>query len=1010
MAAEVLPATGSRLNESRLTDADEDHDSGLDSASSRANSSPSRSDESSRSSVTPVVSRSPSPDRNSTDNADLGLTAEMIEENKRVQRQLMEEEEKKRQDLLKEADKSDDGKKYKQLEFLLQKSTMYTKYLFSRMEGQREDMRIKSERKRKKEEKRAKKKQTEETKQKEANKENEDEIKKPGGRGRGKRRRVEDDDEEKMAEEGQSAKKTKMEMRIEVEVETKAKGEAKVDTEEEQLITTLNEDGLLHSIENISEILSGVRKDSYCRAVNGERISDMQPVLFTGGVLREYQIKGYTWMKSLFQNGINGILADEMGLGKTIQCIALVARLITDKCEGPFLVVAPLSTIPNWYSEFRRFTPKIPVMIHHGGKDARLAKVRKMKEKHRIGPYKTRPVVITSYEMVIQDRPMIGNFPWMCLIVDEGHRIKNMNCRLIRELKQFNASNRLLLTGTPLQNNLSELWSLLNFLLPEIFDDLESFHSWFDMTMVTEQGGEARMREEMVKAERENKVLTMLHEILEPFLLRRLKTDVHLDIPPKREVLVYAPMTPTQADFYQCAVDRTIQTLVAEKNAKESEDIFDHVDEDLENYGRGKMRASRRDVNYAFFEAGSSKTERGNLIRGKDYSRKIYADESSDEEEDEENDKDGEKKEKSPAGKKKKNPVDDWYEQISKMTEERERNRVEVKSTTLKSNIIRIQLRNVMMLLRRCVNHPFLIDWPMTEMDSPTEAIVNVCGKMMILDQMLVHLKKGGHKVLIFSQMTQCLDIIADYLDYRNFDHSRLDGSMSMEDRQENIAAFNADPERFVFLLSTRAGGLGLNLMAADTVIIYDSDWNPQCDLQAQDRAHRVGQTRPVMVYRFTTANTIDQRIIERASAKRKLEKMVMRKGRFQEADKAGKATKKDSAISTSELLDLLQQRDQEREIKTSEKVQMSGKVQWTLTDSDLDALLDRSELYNRWEEERARRRAVDEARKKGEDEEAAIKAVEAAAALHSKFEAKQGNKLFSVVADISGSTLEDFR
>merc|ERR1719447_2487779 len=205
------------------------------------------------------------------------------------------------------------------------------------------------------------------------------------------------------------------------------------------------------------------------------------------------------------------------------------------------------------------------------------------------------------------------------------------------------------------------------------------------------------------------------------------------------------------------------------------------------------------------------------------------------------------------------------------------------------------------------------------------------------------------------------LDIIADYLEFRGFEHSRLDGTMGMQDRQEHIHAFNTDPERFVFLLSTRAGGLGLNLMTADTVIIYDSDWNPQCDLQAQDRAHRMGQKRPVMVYRFITANTIDQKIVERAAAKRRLEKMVIKKGRFQDGDQSN--VKKNSAISPQELLDLLQSRDQDMEIRTSKTRTTKEKVNWTLSEKECDQLLDRSDLYVKWEEDRKQRRREKEAK-----------------------------------------------
>jgi len=407
-------------------------------------------------------------------------------------------------------------------------------------------------------------------------------------------------------------------------------------------------------------------------------------------------------------------------------------------------------------------------------------------------------------------------------------------------------------------------------------------------------------------------------------------------------------------------------------------------------------RKSRKDINYAFFDSGERQAKSMNILKedkaARRKRRKVYADESSDDEgASDDDEKDG--------------ATDDWYEQVSRMTSEREQKKVEITESVKTGNLVRLQLRNVMMLLRRVCNHPFLIDHPLIEMEKPTAKIVNVCGKMMLLDQMLVKLKQKGHKVLIFSQMTQLLDIIADYLDFRGFDHSRLDGSMKMEDRQQHIHTFNTDPERFVFLLSTRAGGLGLNLMTADTVIIYDSDWNPQCDLQAQDRAHRMGQKRPVMVYRFITVNTIDQKIVERAAAKRRLEKMVIRKGRFQDA---AQGAEKKSAISPKELLELLQSRDQEMEIRTSKVRASKGNVNWTMSEAECDQLLDRSDLYVRWEEDRKRRSA---AQKEDDDAEAAADEENRRTEMEAEpvdRPAVSGNGIFAVVETTCGVSADD--
>jgi len=242
-------------------------------------------------------------------------------------------------------------------------------------------------------------------------------------------------------------------------------------------------------------------------------------------------------------------------------------------------------------------------------------------------------------------------------------------------------------------------------------------------------------------------------------------------------------------------------------------------------------------------------------------------------------------------------------------------------------------MTNIMMQLRKCCNHPYLIECPVdqeTLLRKVDEELVTSCGKMLLLDRMLPELKQRGNKVLLFSQMTRMMDILEDYCILRNYGYSRLDGQMRVSERQEEIKKFEADPSVFIFLLSTRAGGLGLNLAVADTVIIYDSDWNPQMDLQAQDRCHRIGQTKPVIVYRFVTANTIDQKIVERASAKRKLEKMIIHKGKF-------KGNQNTAVIDAKELRELLEMRDHEKVISAEDLV---------MSDEDLKTLLDRSDLY----------------------------------------------------------------
>ncbi|KAJ0066903.1 hypothetical protein NL108_004870 [Boleophthalmus pectinirostris] len=653
------------------------------------------------------------------------------------------------------------------------------------------------------------------------------------------------------------------------------------DTSEQKSLEAEDLENMSESNEAIKNRLSEAVRDKAkhlldpSRTVNGEPIPYQQPALFTGGVMRWYQIEGIEWLRMLWENGINGILADEMGLGKTIQCIAHIAMMIEKKVLGPFLVVAPLSTLPNWINEFKRFTPQVSVVLYHGPQAERAKLLKQIRRPHE--PLGMCPVVVTSFEISMIDRKCLQRFQWKYLIVDEGHRIKNLNCRLVRELKMMPTDNKLLLTGTPLQNNLAELWSLLNFLLPEVFDDLKSFESWFDIDSL----GEA---ESLVASEREHNILSMLHQILTPFLLRRLKSDVTLEVPPKKEIIVYAPLTAKQEHLYTAVVNKTIATVLGQD--KKEEPVV------VTSVGRPKRR-SRRAVDYS------------------------------------ETDQD---------------TPDDLEKYLERLQKEQEQSLADSSVVEVQCPLdaqINLKLRNILMLLKKSCNHPYLLEYPLdpaTQEFKIDEQLVQTSGKFQILDRLLPALKKRGHKVLIFSQMTSILDLLMDYCYLRHFEYSRLDGSMPYAEREENITKFFQDPEVFLFLLSTRAGGLGINLTAADTVIIFDSDWNPQADLQAQDRCHRIGQTKPVVVYRFVTANTIDQKIFERASAKRKLEQMVIHKNKFKGA--RTELSQGKSCIDLDELMDLLKARGTEKQVKASR-----GKV---LSDQDLEVLLDRSDLLDK--------------------------------------------------------------
>ncbi|NWH73795.1 HELLS helicase, partial [Piaya cayana] len=597
--------------------------------------------------------------------------------------------------------------RYKRLQHLLEKSNIYSKFLLTKMEQQQlEEQR----RKEKLEKKREMMLKSAKGQNPVDGKEEKSGTKKKRGREDGTYNISEIMSKEEILS---VAKKSKVESQDESSSDKLCPEDLQKNGDSNSVIKDRLCQAVRHSAK---QFLDPVRK------FNGQPVPFQQPKIFTGGVMRWYQVEGMEWLRMLWENGINGILADEMGLGKTIQCIATIALMVERGVPGPFLVCGPLSTLPNWMSEFKRFTPEIPLMLYHGPQQQRRKLVRKIHG--RQGSLQIHPVVITSFEIAMRDRNALQHCFWKYLIVDEGHRIKNMNCRLIRELKRFNADNKLLLTGTPLQNSLAELWSLLNFLLPDVFDDLKSiFESWFDITSITETA------EDIIAKEREQNILHMLHQILTPFLLRRLKSDVALEVPPKREVVVYAPLTKKQETFYTAIVNRTITKLLGNNE----EEVVE-----LSPTGRPKRRG-RKPV---------------------DYCEEHY------------------------------DTPDDLEKMISKMQEEVEKERPVVEVSTPMESEVNLKLQNIMMLLRKCCNHPYLIEYPLdpaTQQFKVDEGLVKNSGKFLLLDRMLPELKKRGHKVLLFSQMTMMLDILMDYCYLREFKFSRLDGSMSYAEREENV-------------------------------------------------------------------------------------------------------------------------------------------------------------------------------------------------------------------------------
>ncbi|GAA0152154.1 chromatin/chromatin-binding, or -regulatory protein [Lithospermum erythrorhizon] len=533
------------------------------------------------------------------------------------------------------------------------------------------------------------------------------------------------------------------------------------------------------------------------------------PEFLSGGSLHPYQLEGLNFLRFAWSKSTHVILADEMGLGKTIQSIAFLASLHEENILLPHIVVAPLSTLRNWEREFSTWAPHLNVVMYVGSAQSRAVireyefyfpksykKSKKKKSGQNVKENKQErikfDVLLTSYEMINMDSMSLKPIKWECMIVDEGHRLKNKDSKLFIMLKQYFSRHRVLLTGTPLQNNLDELFMLMHFLDAGKFNSLEEFQEEFKDISQEEQ-------------------ISRLHRMLAPHLLRRLKKDVMKDLPPKKELILRVDLSSKQKEYYKAILTRNYQLLTRKGGAQ-------------------------------------------------------------------------------------------------------------------------ISLINVVMELRKLCCHPFMLEGvEPQDTDEFNKQILETSGKMQLLDKMMCKLKEQGHRVLIYSQFQHMLDLLEDYCNIKKFQYERIDGKVGGAERQIRIDRFNAkNSSRFCFLLSTRAGGLGINLATADTVIIYDSDWNPHADLQAMARAHRLGQTNKVMIFRLVTRGTIEERMMQMTKKKMVLEHLVV--GRL-----------KAQNINQEELDDIIRYGSKELFVDDNDEAAKSRQIHYD--DSAVDRLLNRDQV-----------------------------------------------------------------
>lgn len=752
----------------------------------------------------------------------------------------------------------------------------------------------------------------------------------------------------------------------------------------------------------------------------------LQPRMFAGK-LKVYQLKGLNWLINLYDQGLNGILADDMGLGKTIQTIAFLAHLAEEKdIWGPFMVIAPVSTLHNWQQEITRFSPSLKAVPYWGTTAERKVIRQLWTPKNMYTRNAKLHVLVTSYQLVVQDEQYFKRVKWQYMVLDEAHALKSTRSLRWKTLLSFNCRNRLLLTGTPIQNNMAELWALLHFIMPSFFDSHDEFNEWFSKDIEQHaEGASNALNEQQV---------SRLHQILKPFMLRRVKMEVINEMADKEEIEVPCSLTTRQRRFYDAIKSRiSISDLL--QNTSEVLHLmnlvmqFRKVCNHPELFERRGVRSPFQMITTAPFRHNDDKDNAVNenpicitlprllaglreelqlapelltmfspFVPSEVHASLFHCTESTE---------NGVEKGVSSSAFSYSRFADlsvgqlcwllagdalDRFHGTTVMAEQIEvallarltdsqlplLDRVAVRIREQESPLVARssggsvldRLRNVVALDNDCLGSgqplvravkttyctsagaaaapPQLLcsdrrfatlevqeqhsgrvkKWllgeefidcslageanvyrsgpaPFGEERVPTVAgiskvyetvgsseisvpgfgnLLRDSGKMQTLDRLLYKLKAEDkdHRVLVYSQMTKMIDLLEDFMIFRGYKYLRLDGQSKLSDRRDMVDDFQNSNEVFVFLLSTRAGGLGINLTAADTVIFYDSDWNPTMDAQAMDRAHRLGQTRKVTVYRLVCNGTVEEKILKRAQQKHMIQNIVIAGGKFQ--------------------------------------------------------------------------------------------------------------------------------